>query len=306
LDVFLGQRPLLEAGKTADLVLIEQDQKRMDSLQHEMGKALHAASPLPQTLRPPRYECEDHTQVLLPVLRELGAMDRPVFAFLDSWGGPDVPLETARAIAAAPASEVFVTFGTNYLIRFGDTTDDRREDGDHVFGGTAWREVFKLPPKQKKSFLVSVYRQSLKDAGFPYVTSFEMLDENTHPLHLVHGTSHPSGLEKMKNAMWTVDRIAGRQFRDPRDPGQGMLEIKEPDFSSLRRALLDKLAEGPQTVAQLQHYALHETVYRSQHVWPLVRELLRAELLERAVPGHLSNDTLLRLASPRPIQDGLF
>jgi integrase len=175
-----------------------------------------------------------------------------------------------------------------------------------VFEGTAWHQVFKLPPKQKKSFLVSAYRQSLKDAGFPYVTSFEMLDENTHPLHLVHGTSHPSGLEKMKNAMWAVDRIAGRQFRDPRDPGQGMLEIKEPDFSSLRRALLDKLAEGPQTVAQLQHYTLHETVYRSQHVWPLVQELLRAELIERAVPGHMSNDTLLRLSSPRPIQDGLF
>jgi hypothetical protein len=38
-----------------------------------------------------------------------------------------------------------------------------------------------------------------------------------------------------------------------------MLEIKEPDFSTLRRVLLDKLANGQQTVGQLQQHVLHET-----------------------------------------------
>jgi hypothetical protein len=45
-------------------------------------------------------------------LEAVGAMNTPIFAFLDNWGGPDIPLDVARAIAKVPFSEVFVTFGT--------------------------------------------------------------------------------------------------------------------------------------------------------------------------------------------------
>ncbi|WP_192809524.1 three-Cys-motif partner protein TcmP [Actinomadura rudentiformis] len=306
----LGQRQLLEAGKTVDLVFIEEDQRRFDILKQELTKVWAAASqaaPVPATLRRPHLRCADHADVLLPVLEQIGAMRQPVFAFLDSWGGTDVPLDIARAIATAPASEVLVTFGTRYLIRFGEQ-DRQKEEGDRVFGGTAWRKVFTLPAGQKKLFLVSTYRRSLQEAGFRYVTSFEMLDEGGHDLHLVHGTSHLRGLEKMKNAMWEVDKVGGVQFRDPRDPAQGLLELGlEPNLMGpLHRALQARLTERPHTVAELKQHALCETAYRAQHVFPLVRRMLREGHIEQSTPGPLSDNTLLQLAGPKPVQDSLF
>jgi three-Cys-motif partner protein len=306
LRTFLGQRRLLEEGKTVDLVLIEEDQRRFDVLEQQVAKALAEGAPVPATLRPPHLRCDDHAAVLLPILEQIGAMRQPIFAFLDSFGGPDVPFDIARAIATAPASEVLVTFGTRFLIRFGETVD-YRTDGDRVFGGAEWRKVFSLPASEKKSYLVSTYRQSLQTAGFAYVTSFEMLDEGGHDLHLVHGTSHLRGLEKMKNAMWAVDKVSGVQFRDPRDPDQGLLDFSlEPELGPLRRALLARLAKGPHTVAELKRHALRETVYRAQHVWPLIRQLLSAKHVERASEGRLSDNTVLRIAPPKAVQDSLF
>jgi three-Cys-motif partner protein len=288
------------------MVLIEEDRRRIEILKGEMGKALAAHSPIPETLRPPRYSCSDNAESLIPILESIGAFNRPIFAFLDSFGGSDIPLDIARTIAAAPASEVFVTFGTNYLMRFGERNSSRQE-GDKVFGSTEWHDVFQLPAHQKKTYLVSTYRQSLKRAGFKYVTSFEMLDEGGHPLQLVHGTTHLRGLEKMKNAMWTVDPVRGVRFRDPRDPNQGLLEFSlQPDIGPLRRALLAKLADNVQSVAQLQHYALCETVYRSQHVWPLLRELLRTGLIELTTSGRFSKQSSVRLATSNPVQAELF
>ncbi|CNE78342.1 Uncharacterised protein [Mycobacterium tuberculosis] len=307
LRTVLGQRRLLETGKTVDLIFIEEDPRRFSILEQQLANTLKAAPvPLPPTLRHPHLRRADHADVLLPVLEQIGAMRQPIFAFLDSWGGPDVPLDIARAIATAPASEVLVTFGTNYLIRFGETKG-RQAEGDRVFGGTGWRQVFTLPADQKKAFLVSAYRQSLQSVGFEFVTSFEMLDEGGHGLHLVHGTSHLAGLEKMKNAMWEVDRVSGVQFRDPRDPDQGLLEFSlEPELGPLRRALLARLAERPHSVAELKRHALCETVYRAQHVFPLVRQLINDGLIEKVTSGRLSDATVLRPAPPKPAQDALF
>jgi three-Cys-motif partner protein len=307
LRTFLKQRRLLEAGKVVNTLFIEEDQRRFDVLKEQLTKTLNTAPPVPSTLRPPRLECADHADVLLSKLEEMGAMRQPVFAFLDSFGGPDVPLDVARAIASAPASEVLVTFGTSFLIRFGEK-GGREADGDRVFGSTEWRQVFNLPPHEKKSFLVSTYRKSLQAAGFTFVTSFEMRDEGNHDLHLVHGTSHPRGLEKMKNAMWEVDTVRGVQFRDPRDPDQGLLEFSiEPDLGPLRRTIIALLTERPHTIEEIKRYAQHETVYRAQHVWPLIRDLIRANIVEQTSPGRLSDKSLIRKTSTPPhVQDGLF
>jgi three-Cys-motif partner protein len=298
LRTFLGQRSLLAGGRTVDMVLVEEDHRRIIELRRQMGEALTQAPVAPAGISV-EYVCGDHAEVLLPALERIGAMRRPVFAFLDSYGGPDVPLDVARRIGTAPSSEVLVTFGTSFFIRFCDV-EGHQAEGDRVFGGRQWRKVAGLAPRKKKPFLVATYRESLRRAGFLFVLSFEMLDEQGHDLHLVFGTTHRAGLEKMKDAMWRIDPIGGVRFRDPRDPDQGILDLAiDPDLSPLSRELLAELSHGPRTLAELKDYTLVETVYRPPHARSVVQELLQQPAVQRDPErGRLTDATVIRLAEP--------
>lgn len=278
--VFLRRRQFLDNGKRLSMVLLEKDARRLRNLQGEMGTALSTYGALPPTLKV-AYQQGECARQFLPTLQAEGARQGPIFAFLDSFGGPDVPLGIARAIAQVPSSEVLVTFGTTFLTRFGGMAD-HQEPGDQVFGGPDWRQVTGLPPEEKKPFLIDTYRASLRHAGFRYVTSFEMVDDTGYDLHLVFGTSSHVGLEKMKDAMWNVDPVRGVHYRDPRDPGQLTFDFTpSPDLGPLRHALLAELSHGERTLSQLQDHALLETVYRGPHATKATTSLLGDKLIGR-------------------------
>jgi three-Cys-motif partner protein len=295
--VFLRRRHFLDAGKSVTMVLVDADNRRLARLKQEMDARLNRNGRPPSTLRV-IYEHGECGERLLPSLKAVSAQRGPIFAFLDSFGGPDIPLGVARAIALVPSSEVLVTFGTSFLTRFG-TKDAHQQSGDEVFGGPAWRAVNDLPAEQKKTFLVNCYRQSLRRAGFRFVISFEMIDDTGHDLHLVFGTSSLKGLEKMKDAMWAVDPVKGVHYRDPRDPAQMMLDFDlHPALEPLRRAILTQLLNGPLTLAQLQDYALRETVYRGPHVTRALPQLITDRLAERnPAAGQLSKQTRIRITA---------
>ena len=278
--VFLRRRQFLDNGKRLSMVLLEKDARRLRHLQGEMDTALSTYGALPPTLKV-AYQQGECARQFLPTLQAKGARQGPIFAFLDSFGGPDVPLGITRAIAQVPSSEVLVTFGTTFLTRFGGLVD-HQASGDQVFGGLAWRQVTRLPPEEKKRFLIDTYRASLKHAGFRYVTSFEMVDDTGSDLHLVFGTSSHVGLERMKDAMWNVDPVRGVHYRDPRDPGQLTFDFSSsPDLGPLRHALLVELSHGERTLSQLQDHALLETVYRGPHATKATTILLGDKLIGR-------------------------
>lgn len=294
--VFLRRRNLL-AGKTVKMVLVEERKRRINQLKQEMTSACGRYGPPPPELEVSFREGRCGHD-LLPALASAGSRGAPIFAFLDSFGGPDVPLAVARAIASQPSSEVLVTFGTNFLTRFG-TKDKYQQAGDDAFGGTSWREVHGLPSGEKKRFLVDTYRNSLKAAGFTYVVSFEMVDEKGADLHLVFGTGNRKGLEKMKDAMWKVDPVRGVHYRDPRDPDQMMLDFDlNPHLDPLIQLLTRELAHGERSLAELRDYTLLETVYRVPHANSAVREMLGKGLIERDPrSGQLTGTTRIKLTA---------
>ena len=82
------------------------------------------------------------------------------------------------------------------------------------------------------------YRETIRKAGFTHVLDFELVDLRGASLYLVFGTTHDRGLQKMKEAMWEVDPVAGVRYRDPRDPEQQMLDIEvEPQTAALERLI---------------------------------------------------------------------
>jgi hypothetical protein len=118
-------------------------------------------------------------------------------------------------------------------------------------------------------FLHDLFRDQLRDVcGLHYVRSFEIVTGGTNSgYHLFFGTKHIKGLEKMKEAMWSVDPQGGQRFQDSTDPGQLiLLEEADLDTLPLRHALRRKFGTEPFTVEQAEEFTLEETAYLPTHL----------------------------------------
>lgn len=283
------------------MVLAEANAARMARLRDEMAKADRANPRIHLEYAP--GECGD---VLLDSLHAAKAFQGSVFAFLDSFGGPDIPYRLLPPIATARSSEVLLTFAPSFLTRFGGR-EEHRDSGDAAFGGPHWRAVQDVPSNEKFRFLMDAYRHTLRMAGFKHSLSFEMVDEGRHSLYLLYGTNSPKGVEKMKSAMWQVDPVYGIRYRDPRDPNQLLLDIKlEPDTGPLRAELVAWLAQKPDGVRlqDLRDYALMETVYKPGQVRAAMMKLLKNGKVERSGTGQITSETWFRI--PQPTVPTLF
>lgn len=96
------------------------------------------------------------------------------------------------------------------------------------YGCTNWRDGRKLEGADRLNFLRNLYVQQLnaQDAtgGARYVRSFSMLNRNDRPIYdFVFATNHPTGIDKLKDALWKVGATGGERFSDATDPGQATL-----------------------------------------------------------------------------------
>lgn len=263
----IAMRSLMEQPKplpphTARFVLVDDDARRVEHLR------AHMARRCPDVPRNVSLDIRqgDCGTALLPALDEHAVWGEPVFAFLDPFSAA-VPYTVVRRVGENPSSEVLVTFMSDQLRRWARKQD--QEEGDAMFGDWQWREVAEQPREEKIRWLITLYRKRLKDAGFVYRTAFELVDERGTAFFLIHGTKDRQGLQKMKDAMWKVDRVHGTRFRDPRDPNQIEFDIgaAEPDLRGLEHLLAEQLAGGePANVSDLRTWALESTVFRPPHV----------------------------------------
>lgn len=300
-EVFAGA--LHRYPKRLRMCLMEEDKRRVEELRHQMARAQARQSAyVNQRLSVDIREGDFHPS-LLQRLRATGSLGKPLFVLLDSYGGPDIPYSLLRELAQQPSTETMVTFAPSFLTRFAGTNDGQRQRGDAAFGGQEWQAVFRKPKSEKFAFLREQYRQTLRRAGFTHTLHFEMVDEGGRVLYLMFGSSHDRGLEKMKEAMWAVDRSHGVRYRDPKDPDQQQLDLElEPDTSPLRRILLDYVLSSPsgRTVAELKRYTLLETVYKPGQVIRLVREMRDAEAVSTE-PKAVTSTT--RILPPLPVPE---
>jgi len=293
LRTFCQYPELLGPASEAHLVLVEEVSKRVARLEQELTAAKTALGPLPPALRILPVITGDGADVLAPALNSCQAGGSPMFVFLDSFGGPDIPFDLLRLVAGNRSSEVLLTFGPQFLTRHGENPT-HRVSGDAAFGGTHWQGVFDEEPNRKLRYLVEAYRQTFRLAGFDYSLGFVMLDEGGHELWLLFATSSVKGVEKMKDAMWSVDPVHGVRYRDPRDPDQMSLDIEAvPDAAPLARMLADRLKAGPQTLDELRHWTNLDTIYTQTQVKATVRSLLNAGRLHRPPHGQLNGTTVL-------------
>ncbi len=202
----------------------------------------------------------------------------PTFAFLDPFGW-DVPMAIVHDILASPSCEVFINFMYEEVNRFLSLTE-HEEKFDRFFGCREWRDCMKLKsPSERNRFLHDLYRSQLHLAGAKYVRSFQMKNErNAVDYYLFYATSSLLGLQKMKEAMWKLDKTGEFRFSDATNVNQSVL-FDEPHFEALQRMILERFSGKEVTLRELEEFVLTETPFRETHY---KREILKP--LEAASP----------------------
>lgn len=286
---------LVDLGKQVRFVFVE---KRDDRLKHLRELVAEKFPDRPSHIRVDFVlgSCEE---VWKDSLTDAGAWGFPIFANLDPFG-PAVPFSLVERVGGNGASEVLVTFMSDYLRRFASV--EALDDGDRQFGGRNWRKVVELAdPQQKELFLVAEYQETLVRAGFKLSAPFRLSDEGGHSFYVIFATGHRRGLERMKDSMWKIDPARGIQFRDTTDANQGVLDFGklDPDLSALERRLKGRLSEvAPKalTADELRDFALLETGFRSPHATRAIRTMLDAgELSRNPKKGQLSGKISISL-----------
>lgn len=126
----------------------------------------------------------------------------------------------------------------------------------------------------------------------------ELVDDDGEARVLVFATGDSKHLATFKNELWAVDEFAGIRYRDPRDPERTLVDISlTPQLLPLRRALHEELARrGRRTVAQLQEYALLETIYRPEDATgALTAAVAAGEVTRDPAKGRLTSRTVVAL-----------
>lgn len=291
----LIDRPeLLDGGRIVRFVFIEEREDRLKKLR----ELIREEFPHLPTGVSVDYHHESCERIWETALDQADAWGMPIFANLDPFG-PGVPYTLVERLGGNRSSEVLVTFMSDWLRRFWSL--EELDDGDVQFGSRDWRTVGSLEdPQAKELFLVEEYQKTLDRAGLGLSAPFRLTDEGGHSFYLIFGTSHRRGLDRMKYSMWRTDPVTGIQFRDPRDPDQGVLDFgePEPDISPLIRMLTNELrrSRDGQTVEELKDFALFCTGFRPPHVTMAVQEMIERGLLMREpVKGRLTKTVRVTL-----------
>lgn len=198
----------------------------------------------------------------------------PLFVFIDPFGAKGVPFSVVQGILSSPRSEVLINLDADGIARIFEAGPraDRDTILDAIFGHSEWRpriascETFRA----KCEAVLELYKQGLRTIPrVDYVFPFEMRSsKDSLNYFLVFASQHPTGLEKMKEAMRKVDQAGNFCFADA-NLGQGILfrdDEPEEHAKRLHAAFLGKSA----SYDDLLPLTLNETPFsnpKSMLIW---------------------------------------
>ncbi len=252
---------------TADLVFlfIEVRQDRVDHLRGLVDE-LDLPANVHVDIRQGYFE--DVFGEIVDEIEERGSALAPTFAFVDPFGYKDATMELSDRFLRFYGCEVLIYVPLPSIYRFVGAPNAPEQALDGFFGDPRWRDAGDLEGDERWAFLHDLFRDQLRDAGrVKYVRSFEIKGKGFSGYHLFFGSSHPRGLEKMKEAMWSVDRVEGQRFADSTDLDQEVLfDPVEVDTGPLLQALRARFGTEPFTIEDAERLALLDTPYLPSHV----------------------------------------
>jgi three-Cys-motif partner protein len=311
LDAFVEHRVRARLEVDAHFFFIENDPRRVASLRQEIGD--RGAPPPGVTIEVIEGDYAEEFAPIVEAARERW-QDCPVFAFIDPFGA-DPHQHLTADLLSLPRCEALTFVPIGY---FSDlfTAPGMQETLRQVFGEGVFERGQGLDPTERRALLVEMTEEKLR-GSCKWVRAIELIPSGPQGRYhyLFFGTNNPTGLARMKSAMWKLDPVGGVSFRDSTQPGQSVMFEDEPDFGPLLGALKEHFGDRVFTVEEAEDFTLFDTPYLhdSQLKSKVLRPAERAGELEPVDPpaGRKKNTykkgagIRLRFVEP-PSDDRLF
>ena len=209
----------------------------------------------------------------------------PTFAFVDPFGFSGIPLALMARILSYTRCEVFVNIMVEFINRFLEHPNDRIVAHFPETFGTD--EVLEIPRRlgNREAAILNLYRAQLANLA-KYVGRFDMhgrRDQKTYSLFFA--SNSPKGFEKMKEAMWSVDKAEGARYSDA-NPGESYAFDLFP-FWPLWDQLLARFAGQRIIMAEVERFVIEETDFLPTHARTIFKECERkSDVSVEVVPGY--------------------
>lgn len=193
----------------------------------------------------------------------------PTFAFVDPFGFSGIPLSLMAEILRYPKCEVFVNIMVDFINRFLEHPNDSIVAHFPQTFGTD--EVLRIPAQtgNRIDALLDLYRRQLKSQA-KFVGRFDMhgnRDQKTYSLFFA--SNSPRGFEKMKEAMWSVDKAQGAKFSDA-DP-MGRITFDLFGYEPLWDEMLARFGGKRVNMNEVDRFVIEETDYLPTHARALLK-----------------------------------
>lgn len=266
-----SQRDLIKSKLT--FFFIDSDKARMEHLQEVAIPELEAKQPGGKFPDQVTIICEhgDFEEVygpLLDGLEQAGKRPADTFAFIDPFGYSDVTMDLNGRILDFSGCEALVYVPFPFIYRFmGMENQTNALNG--LFGSSEWKKARALQGEAKRKFLHDLYRDQLSTTPSGkrrYVRSFDIPSGTGNGYHLFFSTGHEKGMEVMKDAMWSVDPIAGKRFVDSTDSEQLVIFQEEVDTGPLLAGLQAHFGTDTFTIEEATTFTILESAFKKGHL----------------------------------------
>jgi three-Cys-motif partner protein len=207
----------------------------------------------------------------------------PTFAFVDPFGFSGIPFDLMARILAYPKCEVYVNIMIEFINRFLEHPNDKVVRHFPTTFGT--NEVLNIPGQSgdRGKAILSLYRRQLSSKA-KFVGRFDMHGRNDQKTYsLFFASNSPKGFEKMKEAMWSVDKAEGGRFSDF-EPGA----VDQTSLFGHFPLWDDMLAHfrGQRVpMGDLERFVIERTDYLPKHARSILKEKEGAEIVVEVVQG---------------------
>ncbi|MBL7148401.1 MAG: three-Cys-motif partner protein TcmP [Nanoarchaeota archaeon] len=226
-------------------------------------------------------KCGEFRDVITKILDDLdGKRMAPTFLFIDPFGFSGVPMEQIKRFMKNKKCEVLITFMLDEMIRFCNLPQNDKNLTE-LFGSEEWKRITNdsnLSSEERSLGLHNLYLNQLKNVSdITFVRSFKMINQfNKTDYFLFFGTNSLLGLEKMKEAMWSVDPRGKFTFSDATyDPKQTLLFSLGPNYVQLEKEILSEFNKKKVTIEQIDEFVIAKTSYLRKHRKKVLDDLER-------------------------------
>ncbi len=209
LDALASHAALSRLAEVGFIYLfIEQDPRRVERLREEVSK-LELPPNAHVTIEEGAFE-DTFRAVVESVVGHQTLV--PTFAFIDPFGYSAASMSLTGRLLEFPRSEALFFLPLSFIHRFVGR-EGQEEALSSLFDTDRWREAIPLEGQARREFLLTLFEEQLQSQGrVEHVRSFELRTRDGNDYRLVFATGHRRGLEVMKQAMWSVDPVAGTRY----------------------------------------------------------------------------------------------